>query len=805
MNQTAPHVGLPPQIEAYSPLEEITSRPGVVVLRGVAPESGGPVAVKIFGEVAGHQDGGEPWERLLNALRALEDVTHPSLPRVLEVGRVGAGTVYCVSEWIRGHAVRAPLAVNGRVALRYSLQTAEALEALARSGQAHLNLSAQNLMVDDGGRIVLTGQGTGHLPGLLVRRDGQAPELEELLEGEGPLWGCDLFALGLLTCSLLGADVGGLGSEAPVVGLPESCSELPGPAGRLKEVLESTLHEAPARRPASFEEFRRGLHDALGIAAEEDAATSRQPPLDDPDTCGELQASGSVLVFAASVPEPEQATPSAAGDDAFLIDTTARHEEVSNRFASIASRSEDPQAPGEVMARLDAEDSGSEPKRVSSMSSVILSGPDLVPQELRDEGIESPLPDGAAGPEPRLPRQTTSGGEAAASPPPLDFSIVESEPTETVSGDDGDGMDGATRPSGRGASMLAEALGDRPIQSPALYLARPSAGSEATSRDQSSDVAPGRGEAESRVEDTQPVALAEAPEIGIEDLFSGDAQERAEPAATLSETGSPGGVSAAAATDPVDLDPQTFDPSPLASPSPSPSAERSAQPAAPKRTYGAAHVRSRGPGKKLVWGLLMVAAVVWTVLGVLWLSSRSRQADEPIEAGVMAARAARPPSTSSEASAAAASDRSSSLPLDPEASASAHETATPATAPPPVASAVAPVEAIAEAVSLWARAWSSQDVEGYLSAYAPSFRPANGASRTQWERGRRERVAAPQRIDVQVTGLEVELETSRTARVVFSQRYESDTMADRVRKTLQLVRDGERWLIERESSTPLPL
>ena len=46
---------------------------------------------------------------------------------------------------------------------------------------------------------------------------------------------------------------------------------------------------------------------------------------------------------------------------------------------------------------------------------------------------------------------------------------------------------------------------------------------------------------------------------------------------------------------------------------------------------------------------------------------------------------------------------------------------------------------VAAFVDSWVKTWSAKDVDKYLSAYAPEFRPSNGLSRSAWEKQRRHR------------------------------------------------------------------
>ena len=111
-----------------------------------------------------------------------------------------------------------------------------------------------------------------------------------------------------------------------------------------------------------------------------------------------------------------------------------------------------------------------------------------------------------------------------------------------------------------------------------------------------------------------------------------------------------------------------------------------------------------------------------------------------------------------------------------------------------------PLDGVTTAVFGWARAWSAQDVEGYLSAYAPEFVPSKGLSRTAWVKQRRQRVSAPERISVEVIDPKAESTGANTARVRFKQVYESNTYSDSTNKVLELKKVAGRWLIVRETS-----
>jgi tetratricopeptide (TPR) repeat protein len=124
-------------------------------------------------------------------------------------------------------------------------------------------------------------------------------------------------------------------------------------------------------------------------------------------------------------------------------------------------------------------------------------------------------------------------------------------------------------------------------------------------------------------------------------------------------------------------------------------------------------------------------------------------------------------------------------------------TPTPAKAAP-AAGGDAKAQAVA-AVESWAKAWSAQDVKGYLGAYAPDFEVPGGASRAAWEKERTERIERPKHIEVDVKVQNVAV-NGNTAKVTFRQSYRSDTLKSNNTKTLTLVKSGDRWLIKQEKS-----
>lgn len=105
---------------------------------------------------------------------------------------------------------------------------------------------------------------------------------------------------------------------------------------------------------------------------------------------------------------------------------------------------------------------------------------------------------------------------------------------------------------------------------------------------------------------------------------------------------------------------------------------------------------------------------------------------------------------------------------------------------------------VVKAVRAWAAAWASKDVNGYLAHYAKDFKTPKGESRADWEKGRRQRIMAPKKIEVGVESPKVKMIDDTRATVTFRQNYRSDSLSISSTKTLSLVRINERWLIREE-------
>ncbi len=106
--------------------------------------------------------------------------------------------------------------------------------------------------------------------------------------------------------------------------------------------------------------------------------------------------------------------------------------------------------------------------------------------------------------------------------------------------------------------------------------------------------------------------------------------------------------------------------------------------------------------------------------------------------------------------------------------------------------------AVLQTVLAWAGAWSKQNVESYLAFYAQDFKTPKGEARSEWEAARKERISSPKKIEVAVESPKVTLKDQNNAVVSFQQTYRSDNLNIRSSKTLVMVRNESRWLIQQE-------
>ena len=131
-----------------------------------------------------------------------------------------------------------------------------------------------------------------------------------------------------------------------------------------------------------------------------------------------------------------------------------------------------------------------------------------------------------------------------------------------------------------------------------------------------------------------------------------------------------------------------------------------------------------------------------------------------------------------------------------------------ATTPAPAAAKPAPAakpenggnDEVEKTLAGWAAAWSRKDVKTYLGYYGPDFKPPKGLTRKAWEAQREERIAGKGgKITVTYDDPNITINGDK-ATVKFRQHYKAAGLSSSASKTLVMVRNGGKWLIQDEDA-----
>lgn len=130
---------------------------------------------------------------------------------------------------------------------------------------------------------------------------------------------------------------------------------------------------------------------------------------------------------------------------------------------------------------------------------------------------------------------------------------------------------------------------------------------------------------------------------------------------------------------------------------------------------------------------------------------------------------------------------------EPAATTTPAATAAATKKPEPVAAD--PAAEVVKAIQSWAAAWSAQDSKKYLSFYAKEFKTPDGLSRSAWETQRKQRIAAPKSIKVEVRDAKVKLADAAHATITFRQTYRATHLNSQSTKLFDMVKADGQWLI----------
>jgi len=100
----------------------------------------------------------------------------------------------------------------------------------------------------------------------------------------------------------------------------------------------------------------------------------------------------------------------------------------------------------------------------------------------------------------------------------------------------------------------------------------------------------------------------------------------------------------------------------------------------------------------------------------------------------------------------------------------------------------------------WANAWSTKDIDLYLSKYAQDFKAPNGDALSLWQASRRQKISSQGKILVEIEDIKLITKVENLARIQFKQRYTSDRLSEMSNKSLLVKKIDGQWLIQEEIS-----
>ncbi|WP_370263437.1 tetratricopeptide repeat protein [Limnobacter sp.] len=171
----------------------------------------------------------------------------------------------------------------------------------------------------------------------------------------------------------------------------------------------------------------------------------------------------------------------------------------------------------------------------------------------------------------------------------------------------------------------------------------------------------------------------------------------------------------------------------------------------------------------------------------------SKPASKPVETKP-AAPEPKPPVVAEAPAVAVAAAPTPPVPATPAATPSA-----PASKPAPAAkpNTIGMDSAVLASVEKWAKAWSDQDMAGYLGSYSQDFNTPGNMSRANWEKMREQRIVGKETIRVVVENPLITI-TGDTAVVKFKQSYFSNRLNNVSSKTLTMKQEDGTWKITSE-------
>ena len=220
----------------------------------------------------------EEYKAMLREARALASVRHPNIVPIYGIdrhdGRVGFWT-----DFVNGKTLSVLVAAQGafgdREATLIGLDVARALSAVHRAGILHRDIKAENVMREEGGRILLMDFGLSTLPVGQTNIAGSPNYMApELWQGVPASVASDIYSMGVLLYFLVTGDhparVGDLTTSDAIDAiskrrpLMDLRSDLPEPFLRM---VSKALDTDPAKRFSSAGQLAAALSECLGTSA----------------------------------------------------------------------------------------------------------------------------------------------------------------------------------------------------------------------------------------------------------------------------------------------------------------------------------------------------------------------------------------------------------------------------------------------------------------------------------------------------------------------------------------------------------
>jgi len=277
------------------------------VYRAWDPHLQREVALKLL--LPGAVTGEAEYEAMLREARALASVRHPNIVSVYGIdrqdGRVGFWT-----DFVRGKTLWVLIGEQGtfgaREAALIGLDVARALSAVHRAGILHRDIKAENVMREEGGRILLMDFGLSSIPQSQAHIAGTPNYMApELFEGGQSTVATDIYAMGVLLYYLVSGEypvklgrltasecLARMAQRKPLMDLRPDLPE------SLLRTVSTAMEMDPSKRFASAGQLANALAESLGAARPEEPAVAAGPLQQLMQARKRIKILASVAVFA---------------------------------------------------------------------------------------------------------------------------------------------------------------------------------------------------------------------------------------------------------------------------------------------------------------------------------------------------------------------------------------------------------------------------------------------------------------------------------------------------------------------------